>query len=486
MKLEKTSNHFWGDFDINQLLPLLIIVFASLFFGLAVYRFSWKFSLGLVGAIGYGLICLRYPIVLLFLIIYVTPFQSTLPDSFKIGGGLNAYNLLLFSILGVWIVNGIIYKKFPRLDHPISFVILIFWIMLIFSFVRTSTIIPDYDISDAAAYAKRWLFPMLVFFPLAFSTFTKKDINKIMWAFFVVLTIMLFTSLDEYRETGATISSFDWAERPGGPFVKGAANDLAAFFVYYSSVLLGWLIYEKKIFSKLTFIAIFSISLIMIMITYSRGSYIGILGAIVTIGLLKNRLIVFFVLLLAFSYKFWAPSGVEERVEMTSRNLVDDRQEIIISPNSFERNFEPSTANRLVVWRGALEMIKEKPILDFGFLTFNHFILNYAQLAKPMDTHNMYLRVLSELGIIGLSVFLSLWIVPFIVAFKIFKKAKEPMLLGISLGIIAAIVGISLVNVWGSRFFREELVGLYWILLGVMVRLSFIEKENQTSSLSTS
>lgn len=479
MKIEKSNNHFWGDFDITQWLPFLVVFFASLFFGLAVYRFSWKFSLGLVGAIGYGLVCLRYPILLLFIIIYVTPFQSTLPDSLKIGGGINAYNILLFSLLGVWIVNGIIYKNFPRLDHPISYIIVLFWIMLIFSFVRTSTIIPNYTISEASASAKRWLFPMLVFFPIAFSTFTKKDVKKILWVFAVVLTIMLFSSLNDYRE--ASIFAFDWDERPGGPFGKGAANDLAAFFVYYASVLLGWLMYEKKIFQKLTLSTIFAISLFMIMITYSRGAYLGIFGAIVTIGFLKNRLILFFVVVLALGYKFWAPSGVEERVEMTSRNLVDDHQEIVISPNSFERNFEPSTAHRLIIWRGAIEMIKEKPILGFGFLTFNHFITDYAQLAKSMDTHNMYLRVFSELGLIGFIVFLTLWIVPLIVAFKIFKRAKEPLLLGISIGIIAAIVGIFIVNIWGSRFFREELVGLYWILLGIMVRLNFIDKEEKLS-----
>ncbi len=462
-------------FVIDRLLPLGVAVFLSLVIGVAVYRFTWMFAAGVVGAIAYAVICLRYPVLLLMLMTLIIPFQSKLPASLNLGGGLNPFNILLITLFGIWLLNGIMRRSLQPPKHVFGLVILLFAAVVIFSLVRASIVIPEYTLSDGMNWAKRWVLPSLIFFPLAFSNLDRRNLKMVLWGMVGVIFLMALVTLNDYRL--ASLSSFNWDVRPGGPFGKGAANDLAAFFVYYPSVLLGWLFFEKKWLNRIVLLGVLGASTFALLLTYSRGGYLGFLLALLTVAFLKKRSLLILLLLMGVSYRVWVPSGVEQRVEMTTHQLDEDGAEIVIPPNSFERNFEKSTADRLIIWRGALQMIRERPLLGFGFMNFQRYITRYAQIAKPMDAHNMYLRVAVEMGLPGLAIFLLIWIVPLVVTGKLYFTTDDPLFKGISLGMVAAIMGIMVVNIWGSRFFREELVGLYWMLMGIVARMDFLNEE---------
>lgn len=85
-----------------------------------------------------------------------------------------------------------------------------------------------------------------------------------------------------------------------------------------------------------------------------------------------------------------------------------------------------------------------------------------------MDAHNMYLRVAAEMGLIALMVFLALFWVPFLSAWSVYRSTKDRFMRGWLLGLMACICGIIIVNIFGSRFVREELVGLYWVSISLM------------------
>ena len=468
-------------FLVDRLFPVFVAVGTSLVIGLAVYRFSWIFAAGLIAAVAYAVICLRYPILLLMLLILITPFQSMLPASLNFGGGLNLFNILLFTLIGIWFVHGILHRSFHIKNHPFIGVIFLFTLMITFSFIRASVQIPDYTVMTGVNWAKRWLLPMFVFFPIVFSRMERRDLEKLLWVFAATVLLMALVSLNDYRQ--ASLSSFSWELRPGGPFGKGAANDLAAFFVYYPAVLLGWLFFEKRLLARLFLLGTLAVSSLILLLTYSRGGYLGFVLAITVVVLLRKPSLLIVLLVLGISYRVWVPSGVEQRVEMTSQHLVEEnaKKEIVLPPNSFELRFEKSTAERLIIWRGALKMIAEKPVFGFGFMTFQRYITRYAQLAKPMDAHNMYLRVAVEMGLVGLAVFLLNWIVPLLLSWKLYRSAADPLFRGVALGMVAAVFGIFVVNLWGSRFFREELVGLYWVLVGILARMQDLERKEQTA-----
>lgn len=84
-----------------------------------------------------------------------------------------------------------------------------------------------------------------------------------------------------------------------------------------------------------------------------------------------------------------------------------------------------------------------------------------------MDAHNEYLLIASEMGIGGLIAFLLVLIVPFYSMWRVYRTSGDRFTRGWMLGAMASIWGMAMVNIFGSRFGREELVGLYWVMVGL-------------------
>ncbi|HDK35403.1 MAG TPA: hypothetical protein ENG82_00755, partial [Bacteroidetes bacterium] len=359
-------------------------------------------------------------------------------------------------------------------NNPMTWLFLAFYLMIFLGIFRSVHWMGWGFISQAINPAKRWILPTLLFFPIAISMYDEKKMRLFVYAIAAVVFLMAFQSLRDFHSVG--FGHYSDSHRLGGPFGVGGENDLAAFFVYFAPILAAVAFYEKKIIHKFALYGVVLLSIVTILFTYSRGAYLGGIAALLVLGIFKKRGLLIFGVVLALTFRLWVPSAVTERVEMTEKHIiVEEPGEIIISPSAIENNFEKSTALRITIWKGALKMIQEYPLRGFGFLMFQRFMTQYAQIAYPMDTHNMYLRTAVEHGLPGLAFFLLLWIVPFFAAAGLFRHGELPLSKAVALGVMASIIGIAIVNLWGSRFFREELVGLYWIILGILYRLKTIE-----------
>ena len=83
----------------------------------------------------------------------------------------------------------------------------------------------------------------------------------------------------------------------------------------------------------------------------------------------------------------------------------------LIIDRFFELGKDTSTTNRLKMWKLALEMFARKPLIGNGWESFKYeyyLKLNTRQgsLYDYLDAHNVYLQVLAETGILGMSLFL--------------------------------------------------------------------------------
>lgn len=92
-----------------------------------------------------------------------------------------------------------------------------------------------------------------------------------------------------------------------------------------------------------------------------------------------------------------------------------------------------SSKVRLIIWRNTSQIIKEKPL--FGWGAGNHKLAimkvetpQKANFIVSDHAHNDFLEMFSELGLVGLLLYLSVYLSVFIVAIKIIfsRKTKEP------------------------------------------------------------
>lgn len=122
--------------------------------------------------------------------------------------------------------------------------------------------------------------------------------------------------------------------------------------------------------------------------------------------------------------------------------------------NLNKRLFTLSSNGRLAQWRVALHMFERKPLLGFGAGSYEQeWYIHRPGVWKVRDTHNLYLQVMGENGIVGLLLLVTALVAPFLVFPRV--RRLEPL----AAGALAAYVA----------FIAHSAVDWDWQLSGVTV-----------------
>jgi O-antigen ligase len=127
---------------------------------------------------------------------------------------------------------------------------------------------------------------------------------------------------------------------------------------------------------------------------------------------------------------------------------------------------EESAQERVDLWENAERSIASNPILGTGFATFQFG----EHVDNLSDTHNWYVKVLVETGIIGFTIVLIMFQQLFAVPFRLFRKAEDPLYKGLGLGLLLAMVACAIANLFGDRWTYLEITGLLWVLVAAALR----------------
>ncbi|MBL6604130.1 MAG: O-antigen ligase family protein [Cryomorphaceae bacterium] len=93
---------------------------------------------------------------------------------------------------------------------------------------------------------------------------------------------------------------------------------------------------------------------------------------------------------------------------------------------SYNFSEDESSIQRIEFYNNAIDLIKQKPLFGFGLGSWKYESLSYSSLKNerilvPYYTHNDFLQIFVEMGILGFIIYLSYFIK---IGFEIFKKFK--------------------------------------------------------------
>ncbi len=131
--------------------------------------------------------------------------------------------------------------------------------------------------------------------------------------------------------------------------------------------------------------------------------------------------------------------------------------------------------SRIDVYRGALQMITDRPLLGVGP---GNFPLVYPQYRDKKlivfmnETHNDYLQFTSEMGIFSLGAFLVLLFLYFRNGIRYLLSSKNMYLLGLTLGCVMSIAGVALHGSMDFPFQIPANVLTFWVILGLTASIS--------------
>lgn len=176
----------------------------------------------------------------------------------------------------------------------------------------------------------------------------------------------------------------------------------------------------------------------------------GFMIGILFLGIVRERKLLILLVILLLAWQILVPTAVTERIFMT----YDEGQ------------IESSAGERVTIWEDAIRLVPQHFIFGTGFDTYEFM----GRVEEYKDTHNIYLKVLVETGIVGLGLFLALLWKSFRMSFRLFRFADDPLFRALGLGTAVYLVCAFIVNFFGDRWMYLQVNGYLWTFLGLVVR----------------
>ncbi len=204
---------------------------------------------------------------------------------------------------------------------------------------------------------------------------------------------------------------------------------------------------------KLSVFLLLGVSLIALVSTYTRAAWIGFIIELIVLFLLGQRRIPLFIALIGILAVVTAPSII-----MRAKGI-----------------YEPQTSSlfwRLDLWEQLLPMALSRPLTGYGIGTSLQLSDFVSAANLPVVPHNDYLRVLLEMGIPGLVIFISCWLAMISFVRRFFQNQQSSSReKKYSLAFLAAIIGFMTVSISDNIFNNSLLLWPLFSLAGCFAAL---------------
>jgi len=384
----------------------------------------------------------------LYALIAVTPLPNIRYRFNPYPYGKDLIDILFFAVLIGIFMNKNGFKRAPNGALLVLFIV-VNYIALWNTSLRFSLPFP---ITTENALLSEWknYAEMIFLYFLVFNCIKDEKHQKIVTM--LVAAVMLFIAVREFRNfTEGDVFSYE--RRVEGPFwVMGlGANHMGAFVAHYGAVIFGLYLFDDHKPRRWLYLATLLFSLHPLLFSYSRGAYVGAFAALLFFGLMKKRSLLFLLLAVFIFWQTLLPQTVVERIAMTE------------SPSG---ELESSAGKRVELWNRAAELFQSNPLFGIGYGGFSHSV----SVEGLTDTHNFYMRMLSEQGVIGFSLFAVVLLAALRSGWRLYRKAQTSYLRGLGLGFMGCVVAVLVTNMFGDRWSYFVLGGYFFVVWGLVDR----------------
>lgn len=390
---------------------------------------------------------------------YLLPFlpYRTMRDHFLIYPlGTNVVTILVLAIIVGAIVHG---KRLPK--SKIYLIWLVFGVYMYFSMWLGTALghepAPLWIHDVGFATWKDYMLLPLIFVAAGLVVEDRKAVRTVI---LITGIALLFIDRSSLMDTmSRSWASFDENKRDGGPLGFAGSNGLAAFLAQFALFFWGFGQFLKRKKAKLLCYALVGTTIFATMYTFSRASYLALVVGVFLLGVMKDRKLILVVIVFLCTWEAIVPVAVTQRVNMTTNS---------------SGQLEASAQERVTLWENAKKNFYNEPVFGTGYASFQ--LGEHVDSLK--DTHNWYVKVLLETGIIGGLMALILLQQMLALAFRLFRREKDPLYQGLGLGLFLLICTSIVLNCFGDRWTYLEINGLLWALMGTAVSITnFAEPE---------
>ncbi|MGB2599645.1 MAG: O-antigen ligase family protein [Candidatus Omnitrophota bacterium] len=248
----------------------------------------------------------------------------------------------------------------------------------------------------------------------------------------------------------------DYLHRISSSFIH--PNDFGVYLLVVSVIFIAFFLSQRnRLRNRFLLVVPLALSMVSLFLTKSRGAWISFSAAFLALGAMKaKRVLAAFIVILLVLFVM-LPYTAQER---------------IFSLTDFK---EGTTWERIMLWKGTINMIKEHPILGFGANTYSRNFPKYRPPEYPdaRYSHNSYLQMASEIGIVGAFLFLTFLVTALIYSLAGIRGMAVGMRRDLATGLFAGMVGFSFNCLVDTHLQSVNLAVLFHLLLGFCFALSY-------------
>lgn len=408
-------------------------------------------------------------ILLIYLYIIIVPFSS---DKLKILGASVPGDIILGLIFIIFLVNLVIdrhsindYKRwihnFLR-DYLNVFMLVLSLIMLISV---------SYSLNRKLAFTEtmRFVSYFVLYIIIRYAIKEKTVYKKMLEAYILISSALSVFGIYQYF-TGYGMDKYFISNNNYGARVKIAAtlgnpNSYAAYLMLCVFPVILLLIKETRKKYKILYLLSACLIVSNIILTFSRNAIIGLaIGCII--------------LILLYSWKLIYAAGPLGAI-------------LLIIPQVRTRIFQigdkSQNTSRIKLWEAALMMFKEHPVKGVGngnFITQYYYYINrYTWLKygglEYYPCHNSYLKIASELGIIGTIPFLGMIVTMIVKVKRFISDVKDSYFQHFYIGFFASLIAFLFMSISDNLFFVPKTTTYLWLLIAICEGVRKLEQEQK-------
>ena len=453
------------DRSSGNLSLILAIVISSFLGALLLVKISPEVAVAAVAGLTVCIVCFVKPEAALYLLIFSMLLSPEFgPGAEGKGSGvvLRLEDFLLVLIGFSWLARMALFKELgfftkTALNAPI-FVYLSICILATTIGMLRGNVAPINGFFFVLKYFEYYV----VYFLVVNNVRSREQIKHLVIA--MLLTCMI-------------VNIFGLSQIPGGgrvtaPFEGkiGEPNTLGGYLVLMISLSLALTLTLNKAKSKVGMLFVVTVSIVTLLFTLSRGSYIAFFPAYLTMAFFargKGVVLIAAIVIGAMIAPVVIPEKVVNRIAYTFTQKQQAQQKQVGGVR-----LDTSTSARLNQWIEGIERATtEHPFLGFG-VTGYHFV----------DTQ--FVKVLVDTGYIGLFAFIYLLYSIFNETRKIFLASNDPLYKGISLGFLGAMIGMLFHSLGANTFIIIRIMETFWLWVGLIMIVPKLETESNKVRLS--
>lgn len=396
----------------------------------------------------------------LAIVILLLPLRNVVEKLHGLPGGSQIIDLLFFSMIIGWVISSSSSKPFmdkSSINTPVIIMIIYLFIsLLVGTYSLTGGLMIDKGETRVQDWKNFTLLPVL-FFLLVNNLPDRKWVMKIFWIMMFALLLVNYYTVSQI----ASYSALESRVKITGTFQFLGPNEVSAFLNQNTVILGGIYFFLKRSWQKLALLGLIMVNCYCILFLYSRGAYLGLCAGFLILFLLKNQKMLIPLILILALWQVVLPEKAIERIKGTTNEYGE---------------LDESSELRIIMWEKGMELFKASPVVGIGYGVFR--LKDFGTGLK--DTHNIYVKILVEQGIIGFILFL---VVVFAIAkqgFYLYQKGADDFSKGLGLGLMASMLTLLINNFFGDRWAYFELSAYIWAFAGLAARLSNLKPEEET------